>query len=329
MIIKPLSGDADLSALLPVYRAAYGLALPDMPAPADRVIRWQMAAPPRYETAFYGAFPDADDQVAAGYVGLSYGLDDNPDVAYAKLCVAPERRRAGTGTALLDTARFASLELGRTLLAVDGLLSPALEGFAARHGARPVDDAVRSVFDLTAFDHEAFGAHAAPSPANNAYRIVRWVGACPDELLESFTRTFQSLDDTPTGESGYEFPQFSAELTRAYEGYSAAFGLTRYVVAALAGDDVVAFTSVHDSGPDAPVGLVDDTMVAGAHRGHRLGLRLKAASALWLREAAPHLTMLQTWNDAGNVHMIAVNRALGWQPSDTWRMYHIDLEAAP
>ena len=53
--------------------------------------------------------------------------------------------------------------------------------------------------------------------------------------------------------------------------------------------------------------------MAKAHRGHRLGLLLKAGMLLWLAEAEPQLATVDTWNAESNDHMIAVNEALGYR----------------
>ncbi len=55
-------------------------------------------------------------------------------------------------------------------------------------------------------------------------------------------------------------------------------------------------------------------MVA-AHRGHRLGMWLKASMLLWMRDLRPELTTIDTWNATSNTHMIAVNEALGCEVS--------------
>jgi RimJ/RimL family protein N-acetyltransferase len=57
-----------------------------------------------------------------------------------------------------------------------------------------------------------------------------------------------------------------------------------------------------------------DTSVVRAHRGHRLGLLLKAEMLLWLAEAEPQLERIYTWNAESNGHMIAVNDRLGYRP---------------
>ena len=48
------------------------------------------------------------------------------------------------------------------------------------------------------------------------------------------------------------------------------------------------------------------------HRGHGLGLRLKAANALRVMDELPNVTSVRTWNAASNEHMLAVNRQLGY-----------------
>jgi hypothetical protein len=56
-----------------------------------------------------------------------------------------------------------------------------------------------------------------------------------------------------------------------------------------------------------------DTAVTRAHRGHRLGMLLKAGMLLWLAEAEPQLETVDTWNAESNDHMISVNEALGYR----------------
>lgn len=55
-----------------------------------------------------------------------------------------------------------------------------------------------------------------------------------------------------------------------------------------------------------------DTLVHGDHRGHRLGMLVKAANlqALERRDAT---AVVRTWNATENTHMLAVNEALGFR----------------
>jgi len=55
------------------------------------------------------------------------------------------------------------------------------------------------------------------------------------------------------------------------------------------------------------------TAVTRPHRGHRLGLLIKAALLEWLAGAEPLLERLETTNAEVNSYMIAVNEALGYR----------------
>ena len=55
----------------------------------------------------------------------------------------------------------------------------------------------------------------------------------------------------------------------------------------------------------------EDTSVVRAHRGHRLGLLMKAAMLRWVGDERPEVGAIDTWNDATNHHMIAINERLG------------------
>ena len=62
-----------------------------------------------------------------------------------------------------------------------------------------------------------------------------------------------------------------------------------------------------------------------AHRGHRLGLRLKADNLIRATDAEPALRAIDTWNAEENLHMVAVNEALGFRALDTWAERQLEL----
>ena len=59
------------------------------------------------------------------------------------------------------------------------------------------------------------------------------------------------------------------------------------------------------------VAFQEDTSVVRAHRGHRLGLLMKADMLRWISQERPEVTAADTWNATNNHHMIAVNERLG------------------
>lgn len=62
----------------------------------------------------------------------------------------------------------------------------------------------------------------------------------------------------------------------------------------------------------------ENTAVVKAHRGHGLGITIKATNLLRLLDDYPQTKWVVTWNAAENRHMRAVNTRLGFTPCDDW-----------
>src|SRR5699024_5072846 len=59
----------------------------------------------------------------------------------------------------------------------------------------------------------------------------------------------------------------------------------------------------------------DDTLVAPPHRGHRLGMLMKAQNLVALRTLRPVLELPHTRHADENRHMLSINEALGFAPT--------------
>ena len=60
------------------------------------------------------------------------------------------------------------------------------------------------------------------------------------------------------------------------------------------------------------------TLVHPEHRGHRLGMIVKAVNLRTLRAQEPAVRMIDTFNAEVNTHMIAINEAMGFRAVDRW-----------
>jgi hypothetical protein len=69
------------------------------------------------------------------------------------------------------------------------------------------------------------------------------------------------------------------------------------------------------------------TVVARAHRGHRLGLLLKVAMLELLAEREPQLETIETFNADANAHMVGINETLGFRM--TGRLTFWEMPTAP
>ncbi|WP_395242870.1 GNAT family N-acetyltransferase [Agromyces sp. MMS24-K17] len=284
-----------------------------------------------------GAF---DDGRLVGLAELQWELDADAETAYVTMLgVAPERRRAGLGTALLAAAERVAADAGRptTVLSGEHLIAAdpgdgerlrAPQGEASIAAAHPTAafatargyalgqlDRV-SVLDVAGRAAE-FGdlAAAATAGASDRYRLVSWGDHAPEELLPSLARAHERMSvDAPTGAIAYEFEPWDAGRVRDDEDRAIATGRTSLTVAAVASDGEVAGYTQLSLLPDSTAVEQWDTIVLAAHRGHRLGMRLKLANLVALAEAAPARTRIYTWNADENAHMLAINVALGFTP---------------
>ena len=68
-----------------------------------------------------------------------------------------------------------------------------------------------------------------------------------------------------------------------------------------------------------------DTAVVPAHRGHGLGLALKAAMVDWLQQEHAPVREIETNNAEDNAHMLRVNEELGFRSAKRTFVYQAEL----
>ena len=121
--------------------------------------------------------------------------------------------------------------------------------------------------------------------------------------------------DAPQGGFALEAQRWDADRVRERETAAIAAG-ARSVVTAAQGPDgrLVAYTEASTCVEDERFGNQGDTLVAPAHRGRRLGLRIKLANLELLCREHPDVRAIDTFNADDNRWMIAVNEAMGFVP---------------
>ncbi len=241
---------------------------------------------------------------------------DNTHLAWAGIYVHPDDRRRGHGSEMFGFLTDQARQAGRRSIGLDGWDSPVTLAFAAKHGLPRRSSAInrRQYLDEVERDnleHVYVDALAAAS----SYELVRIAGRTPEDMLDAVAEMTAAINDAPIDDLDIEDEVFSRERIESYENATLAKGERLYRLLArhrdtgvLAGHTVVAVSAERPT-----IGDQHDTSVARAHRGHRLGILLKADMLRWLAEVEPQLKTVDTWNAESNDHMISVNEKLGYR----------------
>jgi GNAT superfamily N-acetyltransferase len=253
---------------------------------------------------------------------------ENTDSALLRGVVLPEARGQGIGRALVDEALGLARDAGRHKVysgAFDG--SPGGAALAAMgFTSLGTVDAVRRV----ELDSSARWQRLYDDASTRAgdYELVRLVGPTPPDMLADLVELHEAINDAPLDDPDLEGDRWSTERVAAYDRAMAGRSQTVHRVLArhrASGEWAgMSMLCVDEFSPS--VAFQEDTSVVRKHRGHRLGLLLKADMLRWLAEDRPEVGATITWNATSNHHMIAVNEMLGATVVARHANYRKDLE---
>ncbi len=262
-----------------------------------------------------------DDGAVVGASLTSFPLLENTSLAEADtLCVLPERRREGFGSALLDHVCARVTAAGRTRLQApveSGLDDDGGPGdhFARARGFSHALSSSKRRIALPA-DLETLGRLEVEGAAlATDYDVVTWTGRCPDRLLDGRLELAMGMStDTPQGDLQSDTVRWDEARLREFEDITVEMQRTMRSAGAVhrASGELVAFSDIAISTIAPQTGYQYDTIVLGAHRGHRLGTLVKAANLRQVMADSPATRELHTWNADANAPMIRVNEALGF-----------------
>jgi GNAT superfamily N-acetyltransferase len=255
---------------------------------------------------------------------------ENTDSALLRGAVLPEVRRQGIGQALVDEALVSARDAGRRKVysgAFDG--SPGGAALVAM-GFTPLGtvDAVRRIeLDIGSATRWQQLYDDASTRAGD-YELVHLAGPTPPDMIEGLIGLHEAINDAPLDDPDLETDRWTTERVAAYDRAMADRSQTVYRVLArhrASGEWAgMSMLCVDEFSP--AVAFQEDTSVVRKHRGHRLGLLMKADMLRWLAEERPEVGATITWNATSNHHMIAVNEMLGATVVARHANYRKDLE---
>lgn len=275
------------------------------------------------------AFAACDEGGAVvGAAWLAMPLHDNLRLAMLDLAVHPDHRGRGHGRRLLDHAEHLVHEAGRGLVVADtqwrGGADDVHGGFARRFGYAAAQTNLRSSLALPLDRDRPTGLLADHD--GDGYVLRTALGGIPDAWVGARALLARRMStDVPLGDLQLEEEAWDDERVRADYERIAAAGRTAVDTFAFAADGSVAGYTQTTITSDPSVVYQQDTLVLREHRGHRLGLRMKAANTLALVDHLPGPATVRTWNAEENAPMLAVNRELGYAEDAAMREWQKEL----
>lgn len=272
--------------------------------------------------------------VPCGWYSLTLPERENTHLAYLSPLVGLAHRRRGIGTALVRHAAGRAHDGGRALLSAECTLGSPGEAFSQALGARAGMAEASRVLHVRAIpDGHLARLRERAQAAGGGYSLLSWDGPAPERYIEQVAALNQDGEDAPH-EAGREIQRWDVARVRAAEQRAAGQGLRYYSVAARSEStgELAALTELQVDPQAAGWGYQGLTVVARAHRGHRLGLLVKVTMLELLAGREPQLERIITGNADVNEHMIAINAALGYQILDHWLSWELavaDVLALP
>jgi GNAT superfamily N-acetyltransferase len=317
---------ARLHSSYEIVVAAQGADVPALPVRALPFYR------NRWTTGFSGfrrqTWLGSDDSgQPVGYYLLVLPDQENPTMGWCELVVAPAWRRSGAGRALLAHCASQARLDGRTRLVGEAVEGSPGSSFAPAVGATGGLTEVLRRLDI---DGELPGRLAtlrsAASPLADGYSLVTWIGASRADTLADQVLLSAAMADAPRDE-GVDHEAWDVERITELERVCLATGQQFYSVGARHEETgrLVAITQVSVESGTPEWGFQMITAVLPAHRGHRLGLLVKAEMLDLLAAHEPTVRHIVTGNAASNDHMVAINEQLGFTVACAFRSWDLDL----
>jgi hypothetical protein len=280
-----------------------------------------------------------DDVLAVMWV--EFPLLDNEHLGYIDLMVRMGHRQRGIGATLIEhgenllRAHDRTTALGWNMVTsaltdldgpTDGTLvdpsgtirirtdDPDVR-FALTHGYSFSQAERHSMQPLPVAETVLAEALAEAEAKAAGYELVQFVGAPSDELLEGLIPLFADMaTDPPLGDVDWRPEIWDAErVRRAYSMMTVARDVYTTCARHIATGELAAYTQLKGPHDKPDVVYQENTLVLKHHRGHALGLWVKAANCEWISRDRPSSRRVHTWNADENDYMLDINTRLGYR----------------
>jgi GNAT superfamily N-acetyltransferase len=298
-------------------------------APEAIEARMRANAPGQWR-GFFGARDKGG--AVAGYSAVFWQTNDprNQHLRWCDLAVARPHRRLGLGRALLRRVVEAVAAQGDDLVFMSQVTDriPAAEGFARAIGATAGLEMKTNQLDLATVDRARVSQWAAIAPAG--YRLERVDGPVPEDLIRPYIESSSGMNDAPRGDLRMDDWELTAEQIRDRESWQRQAGIERWLILAVhaASGEGAGFTEVTYDQRVPHLVWQQGTAVIDAHRGHHLGLWMKAVMLQRILAERTQARFIRTGNANTNAQMLGINTQLGFKPAWSAALWQLTLADA-
>lgn len=326
--------DEQLARIARINQAIAHERVPEDPlVPLEVYMQRSRAKSPGQWRAVFSARDAGGADVGMAFVGRSLNEPENAHIRWTEIGVLPEHRHRGIGRALLRAVVEICQDQGSDLVFMGQTTDRVAAGahFLRAIGAAPGLDMKTNQLVLADVDRGKLAEWAALDPAG--YHLERADGVVPQHLVQPYLDAANAMNDMPKGELRVADQQFTEQQLRDREAWLKGAGIEWWLLVAIedATGEGAGFTEVQYDARSGHVVYQGGTGVTAKHRGHRLGLWMKAVMLDRVLRERPAARFIRTGNANVNKNMLEINTLLGFRhawSNTLWQMPLVDARRA-